>query len=113
MAQTKVSTFTIKYAQEFKYWKETSKTFFDIADKQIEAALESGDDDSTIVEAIAEAWHKCMAAQWTLFKSGKQTANRMALRRGVDMRQTHPAQLKKKVSIAKEVDSVLDDKRTN
>lgn len=114
MPSSKVSSQTIKYAQEFRYWKETANTFFDIAHKEINAALESGEDDASIVESIASAWHKCMTAQWTLFKSGKQTANRMALRRGVDMRQTHPAQYKTKdgksgkTEIEKKVGKILD-----
>lgn len=96
MTSQKLSSSTIKYAQQFKYWKETANTFFNIAEKEIDAALDSGEDDIGVVESIADAWQKCMTAQWTLFKSGKQTANRMALRRGVDNRQFHPAQLKEK-----------------
>lgn len=115
MASTKLSPSTVKYAQEFKYWKETAITFFDIAEKRINAALEGGDDDVTTVGEIADAWQKCMSAQWTLFKSGKQTANRMALRRGVDNRQFHPAQLtqagkkKTKGDMADKVNRALED----
>lgn len=115
MANEKVSKDVLMYAKEFNYWMETANQFFDIAKTQIDKALASGEDDATIVEAIASAWHKCMSAQWTLFKSGKQTANRMALRRGVDMRQFHPAQLKNKEKgeMAKRVSKVLEETTEN
>jgi hypothetical protein len=112
MTSQKLQQSTEKYAQEFKYWKETAIQFFDIAEKRINTALASGEDDVSIVEAIADAWHKCLTAEWTLFKSGKQTANRMALRRGVDHRQFHPAQIKKKIAgdVDKAVDKALEGK---
>lgn len=102
MANAKLNESTIKYANEFKYWKDTANQFFTIAQEQIDEALKTSSDDLVAVELIAEAWHKCMTAQWTLFKSGKQTANRMALRRGVDNRVFHPAQAKKKRSTAED-----------
>jgi|SRR5581483_12100495 len=109
MTSTKLQPSTLKYAQEFKYWKDAAHQFFDMADKRINDALESGEGDDTVVEAIADAWHKCLAAEWTLFKSGKQTANRMALRRGIDVRQYHPAQDKKKKA-DEAVAKMLEDK---
>lgn len=109
MANSKLEESTVRYAQQFKHWRSTADTFFDIAEKEINSALASGKDNTTIVADIADAWEKCMTAQWTLFKSGKQTARRMALRRGVDNRQFHPAQLKKKGAVASKVDDVLDN----
>lgn len=112
----KISQSTQKYADEFRYWMETANQFFKIAWDKIEIALKTCDDDTTAVELIAEEWHKCMTAQWTLFKSGKQTANRMALRRGVDVRAFHPAQLQggkgkgKKSSAEAEVNRALNAK---
>lgn len=110
MIGSRVHPLTLRYAQEFKYWKDTANTFFDIATAEVDRALESGADDTAIVEAIAAAWHRCITAQWTLFKSGKQTCNKMAEYRGVvTQKQFHPAQLKKK-AIDKAVDAALEDK---
>lgn len=103
-----ISESTVKYAEQFKYWQSTAKTFFDIATKKIDDVIANGTDDLSTVEIIADAWHECMIAQWTLYKSGKQTANRMALRRGIDNRQTHPAQYKKKKNVEAEVNAALE-----
>lgn len=108
MVASKLSPSTLKYAQDYKYWAETAKTFFDLGQKQIDEALQGGDNDIMTVEKIADAWTRAVNAQWNLLKSGRQTCNRMALRRGVDNRQFHPAQLKKGEEVGKKVNKVLD-----
>jgi hypothetical protein len=116
MAEQKVTraaeeTQSIKdYSDKFDTWVATVTRAMRNGREDFDSAINNQDlTFNQIVDRMQTAWDVTINFLRTEIRSGRSSARRMAVNRGVDHRQFHPAQLRNKKTAADEVSKALED----